>query len=138
MMDEGKINGVSEGMPLIQYAVEGQGQCRRVESTDTSTVDVVNRQAWEVIEREVVTARARVVAGEASVLLYYMAVNQMDPSLLAKYMGIARWRVKRHLKPGVFLKLHPELLAGYAGLFKIGADDLRQGLFMSAVYEKGQ
>ena len=137
-MDEGKITGVSEGLTVIQYAVDGPGQCRRMASTDTGTVDVVNRQAWEVIEREVATARARVMAGKASVLLYYMAANQMDPSLLAKYMGIACWRVKRHLKPGVFAKLHPDLLAGYAALFKINVDDLRQGLLLSAVYEKKQ
>lgn len=137
-MDEAKINGISEGLPLIQYAVDGPGQCRRIESADTGTVDVVNRQAWEVIERQVALARAQVVDGKASVLLYYMTANQMDPCLLAKFMGIARWRVKRHLKPRVFAKLHPQLLAGYAELFKISVDDLRQGFFMAAVYEKGQ
>ncbi|MBU0680783.1 MAG: hypothetical protein KKD73_05110 [Proteobacteria bacterium] len=137
-MDEAKINGISEGLPLIQYAVEGPGLCRRIESADTGTVDVVNRQAWEVIERQVFLARAQVLAGKASVLLYYMTANQMDPALLAKFMGIARWRVKRHLKPRVFSKLRPQLLAGYAALFKIREDELRQGLFLSAVYEKGQ
>ncbi|MDA3786004.1 MAG: hypothetical protein PF568_03830 [Deltaproteobacteria bacterium] len=135
-MADGKRKGITEGMPLIQYAVEDQGPCRRLASSETATVDVVNRQAWEVIENQVAAARARVVAGEASVLLYYMAANQMDPALLAKYVGIACWRVKRHLKPRHFAKLPAHLLTGYARLFKINVDDLRQGRLLAAVYEK--
>jgi hypothetical protein len=48
-----------------------------------------------------------------------MARCQMDVSLLASYVGLARWRVRRHLRPAVFSRLKPALLARYADIFAV-------------------
>jgi hypothetical protein len=54
-----------------------------------------------------------------------MIKNQMDPALLAKYSGISRWQVKRHLKPRIFNKLSESILAPYLELFNLTIDQLR-------------
>jgi hypothetical protein len=50
----------------------------------------------------------------------------MSIGLAADYVGIARWRVKRHLKPKVFAKLKPDMLKRYADLFGLGIAELRE------------
>ncbi|MEN8141260.1 MAG: hypothetical protein ABFR97_08575 [Thermodesulfobacteriota bacterium] len=132
-----KKKGVSEGIPLVQYGPGSDGCCRRISSSETETVDVVNGQAWQLIESQAEEARARVLAGQASVIHYYMVINQMDPAMLAGYMGIGRWRVKRHLHPKIFAGLGQGLLSRYANLFQVEAVDLQNRLMLQAVYEEG-
>ena len=55
-----------------------------------------------------------------------MVKNQMDPTLLAHYVDLPRWRVRRHLKPQVFIKLSVELRRRYADLFRITVEQLEQ------------
>ena len=49
----------------------------------------------------------------------------MDPLTLAQAMGLYRWQVKRHFKPGVFKKLEDETLREYARIFRVSVDALR-------------
>jgi hypothetical protein len=53
-----------------------------------------------------------------------MAVNQMDVPLLADYVGMARWRVRRHLRPAVWRRLSSALRERYAVLFRLSPGDL--------------
>jgi DNA-binding CsgD family transcriptional regulator len=54
-----------------------------------------------------------------------MYKSWLDPLTLAQAMGLSRWQVKRHLKPGVFKKLDNDTLAEYARIFRISIDTLR-------------
>jgi hypothetical protein len=54
-----------------------------------------------------------------------MYKNWMDPLTLAQAMGLYRWQVKRHLKPGVFKKLDDTTLTEYARLFRVSVDALK-------------
>lgn len=49
----------------------------------------------------------------------------MDLNILAGYMGMWRWRVKRHLKPRVFRKLSTRILTKYAEVFQISVTTLK-------------
>jgi hypothetical protein len=53
-----------------------------------------------------------------------MVKNQMNVSLLAKYVGFNRLRVRLHLKPSVFGRLNPSILEKYARIFEIEVGEL--------------
>jgi hypothetical protein len=61
---------------------------------------------------------------ELSPLAYYMVKNQMDINLLAKYVRLSRWRVRRHLKPAVFRCLKTSILERYAKIFNVSTEQL--------------
>lgn len=64
-------------------------------------------------------------AGAASPIVYYMELRKMDPQILASYVGLWKWRVKRHFKPNVFSTLNDKILQKYAEAFDISIDDLK-------------
>jgi hypothetical protein len=49
----------------------------------------------------------------------------MDLTTLAGYVGIWKWKVKRHFKPNVFNKLNNKILSKYAEVFDITIDQLK-------------
>ncbi|MFH1159921.1 MAG: hypothetical protein V1733_03115 [bacterium] len=83
-------------------------------------------QAWEVFDERTEEARQKVYAGKVSPIVYYMERDLMDPLGLAMQAGISLWRVKRHLKPGVFKRLNDETLQKYANVFSISVDQLKK------------
>lgn len=118
--------GMNEGLREITYAVDDDGRYVGVPSAGWEPKTIANAQAWEVIDEEV-RAQARLVReGRRSPLAYHLARHMMSIGLAADYVGIARWRVKRHLKPKVFAKLKPDMLKRYADLFGLGIAELRE------------
>lgn len=128
-------SGITEGVSVIRYAVNDNGAYELTPSKGWEAVNVVNRQAWEVVEKESAEARGKVEKGEASPLLYYMVVNQMDIGLLARYCGLSRWRVKLHLRPAFFNKLKPGILKRYAAVFSITTEQLANWELHKGVYD---
>ena len=80
--------------------------------------------AWKDIGERVEAAKARVLCGEASPLLYFMELKLMDIKVLAGYTGFWQWQIKRHLQPTVFKKLSDRALRRYAEVFEISVADL--------------
>jgi hypothetical protein len=117
--------GFSDGVREIAYAVDENGRYVRVPTRGWEPKTVANDQAWEVIDEAVAEAKRRIRAGKRSPLAYHMARNQMDVGLLAAYVGLPRWRVRRHLKPAVFRKLSAEILGRYADVFGLRVEALR-------------
>ena len=113
-----------EGMSEVCYAVDGSGRYLLAASAGWEPANIANRQAWEVIEAEAAAVAAKVRAGELSPLAYHMARHQMDAKLLSGYAGLFAWQVRRHMKPGPFGKLKPAQLARYAGILKVGVEEL--------------
>ncbi len=116
--------GIAQGLREVCYAVDDSGRYVLVESLGWEPKNIANDQAWEVIDQQVAHEADRVRQGLASPLAYYMAKHLMHVGLLAQYVGLPRWRVKRHLKPGVFKRLKPALLARYAAVFEISVGQL--------------
>ncbi len=80
--------------------------------------------AWQDIGERVEAAKARVLRGEASPLLYFMELKLMDIKVLSGYSRFWQWQIKRHLRPAVFKKLSDRTLRRYADVFDISVADL--------------
>jgi hypothetical protein len=80
---------------------------------------------WDFVGRTLNEARERVECGERSPLYYWMRVHQLTEGMLANYVGMWRWRVRRHLRPGVFSRLKPKVLARYAEALQTPIEQLQ-------------
>jgi hypothetical protein len=110
----------------ISYAVDEDGKYVLTPSAGWEPANWANRQAWDLLEQEIAEVLEKVKEDKLSPLAYHMARNLMDVKMLSQYAGLARWRVKRHLKPRVFRRLSPALLERYAAIFKIEVAQLME------------
>ena len=111
--------GLAGPMREVVYAVGEDGAYEAVPSYGWEAKTVALSQAWEQILKELEAIARRVAAGELSPLAWHMARHQMPPALLAKYAGINRWRIRRHMK-----RLKASLRERYAGALGISAAEL--------------
>lgn len=108
----------------LVYAVDKDGRYTGVNSEGWEPENIALKNAWDDIDEALAETEAKVRAGELSPIAYFMQKNLMDLSLLASYVGKWKWQVKRHLKPLVFNKLDKDMIAAYARIFNITADEL--------------
>jgi hypothetical protein len=108
----------------INYAVDESGHYVKEPSSGWEPKKVANAVNWEPLLEAIDCARREVLAGRKSPLAFHMARFQMDAGLLAKNVGMAGWRVRRHLRPEVFAKLPPSTLKIYADLFNLTPEQL--------------
>ena len=106
------------------YSLDENGNYTTVQSVGWNPKNEVMKEAWDQVNDKVEHARNKVLSGELSPLGYYIEKNIMDIGLVAKYMGIWRWTVKRHLKPNIFARLKEETLEKYAQVFNITKEQL--------------
>ena len=117
--------GLAGPMREVVYAVGDNGRYEAVPSYGWDPKTVALSQAWELILKDLDKIKARVAAGELSPLAWHMTRHQMEPALLAKYVRINRWRIKRHMKAGPFRRLKPVVLARYAEALGIRVAELQ-------------
>lgn len=106
------------------YSLDENGKFTTVKSVGWDPKNEVMQEAWDVINEKVEATREKVLAGELSPIAFHLENNLMDVSLLAKYMGFWKFKVKRHLKPKYFNKLTDEVLEKYAEVFVISKQEL--------------
>lgn len=119
--DEGITAGITRE---VQYAVDENGKYVKTFSKGWEPKNIVNELAWEDIQEMVDLADKKINAGKASPIMHFMAKNQMDVTLLADYVELSKWKVKRHLKPRGFKKIKKDQLENYAKVFNISVDEL--------------
>lgn len=107
------------------YTVNEKGEYTTSYSMGWDVKNAVMQQAWDNINEKVEEVRQKVLAGELSPIAFYMEKNMMDISLLSKYVGIWKWKAKKHLKQKHFEKLADELLEKYADIFEMSMDELK-------------
>ncbi len=117
-------HGIGGELSEVCYAVDDQGRYVIAPSLGWEPKNVVNSQAWQDVERRAQEALDRVRAGKASPLFFHMTLHQMSTRLLARYVGLLRWRVRRHLTPKGYAKISPAHRRRYAELFEVPIDDL--------------
>lgn len=100
------------------YAVDEDGQYRIVPSSGWQVEEIVLKDVLFDFSGHAAEAKIRFVKGEVSPVEYFMHKNMMDLPALSYGVGISRWRIRRHMKPGVFGKLGGKLLQRYAEFFK--------------------
>lgn len=118
--------GLLEGkLREVCYAVDESGNYVTVLSSGWTPKNAALKQAWDVVNEKTEQVRQQVLDGKLSPLAYYLEKNIMDLKILSQTTGIARWRIKRHLKPDKFKKLKEDVLIKYAGAFEITLEALQ-------------
>ena len=108
----------------LMYATDGTEHYTEIGSVGWEAENVVLQQAWDEIDEKVEDARAKVLSGEASILLYHMEKNLMDPSILSGYVDSMPFMVKLHMKPFFFKMIGGNTLEKYAYAFRMPLDDM--------------
>ncbi len=106
------------------YSIDTDGNYTTVKSVGWDPKNAVMQEAWDNVNEKIEQTRQKVLSGNLSPIAYYIEKNIMDAGLVAKYMGIWKWKVKRHLKPRNFEKLNDEILEKYAKVFSISKEEL--------------
>ena len=109
--------------PRLAYAVDDKGHYQIVESVGNSIGTLTVKMMWEHNNKQVEDAANRVRSGQESPLAFFMAYKIMNCGLLAPYVGIAGWRIKRHLRPSIFKKLKLPVLQRYADFFGVTLEE---------------
>ena len=107
------------------YSVDEKGNYTTVRSVGWDPKNEVMQQAWDNINEKIEAVRQKVLTGKLSPIAFYMEKQIMDTGLLAKYMGLWRWKVKRHLKPKYFKRLSDDILQRYAEIFDLTSAELK-------------
>lgn len=128
-------HGITDGLKTVSYLVNSKGKYELVPGLGWQPVNVVNRQAWQEIDKNIASSRKKIDSGRVSCLHYYMSANQMDIGLLAQYTRQPRWLVRLHLVPSIFNRLRPKTIRKYADLFQVSQGDLISGRLKSPIYK---
>jgi len=107
------------------YAVDDEGNYITAQSTGWDPKTIALDNAIQDINERVEVARQKVINNQTSPVEYYMELHKMDLSILSSYVGMWKWRVKRHFKPSVFKKLKTKTLEKYAGIFDVSINELQ-------------
>jgi len=116
-LEEGKIRDVC-------YALDKDGHYTRVYSKGWIPKNEAIRLAWDRIYEHAGEIRELVVKGKLSPIAFFMELNVMDAKILAQYLGISKWRVRRHMRMKGFKKISPGLLERYAEALKVTPGEL--------------
>ncbi|WP_310992946.1 hypothetical protein [Aequorivita marina] len=121
-----KSNLESANFRELCYAVDENGEYTTENSSGWEPKTVALSNAIEEINARIEAAKERVIAGKTSPIEYYMELHKMDLGILASYVGLWKWRVKRHFKPSVFKRLRDRTLKKYAEVFDISVAELKK------------
>jgi hypothetical protein len=109
----------------LNYALDKDGHYTSKQSMGWQPKNEAMTLAWDLVYERTEEARKQVLAGILSPLAFYMEMNIMDVNILAEYTGIAKWRVRKHLKMKHFNKIKPELLIKYAEILNLLPEELK-------------
>lgn len=110
----------------LLYSYDKDGQFQRTVGFHGEPDRIILQQAWDHFNERIEDARQRVLAGKASPIVYYMEKFLADPLNLSMMAGISIWRVKWHMRPGVFKRLNEKTLKKYADAFNISIEQLKK------------
>ena len=121
--DQGNLSKSS--LKELVYATDEKGNYTTELSSGWEPKTIALTNSIEEINERIADAKTQVINGEASPILYYMELHKMDPVILASYVGLWKWRVKRHFKPKIFARLSDNILQKYADAFDISLAELK-------------
>lgn len=120
-----KSNLESVNLRELCYAVDENGEYITEHTTGWDPKTIALNNTMDDIKERVAIAKKKVLSNETSPIEYYMEMHKMDVSVLASYMGMWKWRVKRHFKPAVFKRLSSRTLQKYVDTFDISIEELQ-------------
>ena len=121
--DQGNLS--KSNLKELIYATDEKGNYTTALSSGWEPKTIALSNSIDEINERIAAANEGVKKGEVSPIVYFMELHKMDPIILASYVGMWKWRVKRHFKPTVFSKLSNRILSKYAEAFSITVDELK-------------
>lgn len=115
----------SKDFKELCYAVNEAGDYVTAKSSGWDPKTIALDNTLQEINERVFKAKQDVLENKVSPIVYYMELHKMDLQILSSYVGMWRWRVKRHLKPKVFDGLSQKILQKYADVFEISIAELK-------------
>lgn len=123
-----KSNLTKNNVKELLYATDENGNYTTTLSTGWEPKTIALSNSIDEINERISEAKQQVLNGQASPIVYFMEVNKMDLTILASYVGMWKWRVKRHFKPDVFAKLNDKILKKYADTFEVSIEELKNSI----------
>lgn len=122
--DKGNLSNAN--MKELVYATDEKGNYTTTLSTGWEPKTIALTNSIDEISERIAIAKKQVEDNEVSPIVYFMEFSRMDLGILASYVGMWQWRVKRHFKPQVFAKLNEKILQKYADTFNISINELKK------------
>ncbi len=122
--DNGSLS--TSNMKELVYAIDKNGNYTTRLSTGWEPKTIALKNSLEEINERIAIAKQEIKEGNASPILYFMELNKMELNVLASYVEMWQWRVKRHLKASVFLRLNNKILQKYADVFSVSVEELKK------------
>ncbi len=108
------------------YARDVDGRMVIVPSRGSEVDETVTMQAVDRMHAFAQDSLLRARNGTTSALEYWMWAKRMDVPLLSQVSGIWEWRIRRHFRPAIFLRLSPRIQARYADALGLSVEQLRK------------
>lgn len=115
----------SANMTEVLYVTDENNNYSTANSIGWEAKKAALDESMALINERIQQAKEDVAQNKVSPIIYFMEFNKMDISVLASYMGMWQWTVKRHAKPKIFNKLSDSTLKKYADTFGISVDELK-------------
>lgn len=109
----------------LLYATDDKGNYKTALSSGWEPKSIALANSMEVISERTQEALDQFRLGVWSPIPYFMERSKMDLGILASYVGMWKWRVKRHFKPSVFQRISDKVLEKYAEAFEISLSELK-------------
>ena len=116
--------GALQDFTELCYVTDDEGNYTTLSSWGWEVKSIALEASLSRLQEQIDEAKADVLAGSKSPIVYYMLLNRMDWAVLADAMHRWQWVIKRHAKPSVFKKLSSKTLQKYAEVFGITVEEL--------------
>lgn len=115
----------SANMTEMLYVTDENNNYTTAQSIGWEAKKAALDESMELINERIEEAKQNVANNLVSPIVYFMELNKMDMQVLAAYVNMWQWTVKRHAKPKTFKKLSDSTLKKYADAFDISVDELK-------------
>lgn len=124
-LPQDESNLKSANMTEVLYVTDENDNYTTANSIGWDAKKAALEESMELIHERIEDAKQDVANHKVSPIIYFMELNKMDLQVLAAYVGMWQWRVKRHAKPKIFKTLTESVLKKYADAFGISVDELK-------------
>lgn len=124
-LPQDESNLKSANMTEVLYVTDENDNYTTANSIGWEAKKAALEESMELINERIEEAKQNVARQIVSPVVYFMELNKMDLQVLAAYVGMWQWRVKRHGKPKIFKTLSNAVLKKYADAFGISVEELK-------------
>jgi Ni,Fe-hydrogenase maturation factor len=124
-LPQDESNLQSANMTEVLYVTDENDNYTTANSIGWDAKKAALEESMELINERIEEAKQNVANNLVSPIVYFMELNKMDVQVLAAYVNMWQWTVKRHAKPKIFKKLSDSTLKKYADAFGISVEELK-------------